>query len=134
MFIDASDAVIVSLLTITPISIVLAIKSSDLRLILREEGYRVEVAEDGIDALIPLGRNKYDLLLLDINMPKMDGINCIEEIVNSDPQARISIISGYELNIADELSERTRNNVKGYLVKPVALPELSTLLEEMLKD
>jgi len=67
-------------------------------------------------------------------MPKMDGLNCIEEIVNSDPHARISIISGYEINIADELSERTRNNVKGYLVKPVALPELSTLLAEMLKD
>ena len=97
-------------------------------------GYKTEFAYNGKEGLEKYRILKPDAVLMDINMPKMDGINCIEEIVNSDPQARISIISGYELNIADELSERTRNNVKGYLVKPVALPELSTLLAEMLKE
>jgi PAS domain S-box-containing protein len=97
-------------------------------------GYNTEFAYNGKEGLEKYKNLKPDAVLMDINMPKMDGINCIEEIVNSDPQARISIISGYELNIADELSERTRNNVKGYLVKPVALPELSTLLAEMLKE
>ena len=97
-------------------------------------GYKTEFAYNGKEGLEKYKNLKPDAVLMDINMPKMDGINCIEEIVNSDPHARISIISGYELNIADELSERTRNNVKGYLVKPVALPELSVLLAEMLKD
>jgi CheY-like chemotaxis protein len=97
-------------------------------------GYNTEFAYNGKEGLEKYKNLKPDAVLMDINMPKMDGINCIEEIVNSDPQARISIISGYEINIADELSERTRNNVKGYLVKPVALPELSTLLAEMLKE
>jgi CheY-like chemotaxis protein len=97
-------------------------------------GYNTEFAYNGKEGLEKYKNLKPDAVLMDINMPKMDGINCIEEIVNSDPQARISIISGYEINIADELSERTRTNVKGYLVKPVALPELSTLLAEMLKE
>jgi len=97
-------------------------------------GYKTAFAYNGKEGLEKYKSLKPDAVLMDINMPKMDGLNCIEEIVNSDPHARISIISGYEINIADELSERTRNNVKGYLVKPVALPELSTLLAEMLKD
>jgi len=49
-----------------------------LRLILDEAGYRTSVADDGVEALMELGRTRFDLILSDINMPFLDGLKLFE--------------------------------------------------------
>ena len=48
------------------------------RMILEERGYEVVVAEDGVDALMALGKINFDLILCDINMPNLDGFKLVE--------------------------------------------------------
>jgi signal transduction histidine kinase/DNA-binding LytR/AlgR family response regulator len=77
---------------------------------------------------------KPDGVLMDINMPEMDGIACIEEILNYDPDANISIISGYELDGVNGLGKKAQKSINDYLPKPVGLGDLSALLAKMFKD
>jgi YesN/AraC family two-component response regulator len=64
----------------------------------------------------------------------MDGVACIEELLNYDPDANISIISGYEMEGINGLSKQTSDCIKDYLAKPVGLGDLSALLAKMLKE
>jgi len=96
-------------------------------------GYRSEFASSGKEGLEKYIRNKPDAVLMDINMPEMDGVACIEEILNYDPAANISIISGYEKEGIDGLSQETKQSIKDYRSKPLGLADLSELLAGMLK-
>ena len=49
-----------------------------IRLLLTRGGYEVVTVDDGIDALMTLGRRSFDLILSDINMPNMDGLSLIQ--------------------------------------------------------
>jgi len=71
---------------------------------------------------------------MDLNMPEMDGITCIEKILDDDPNANISIFSGYEEEGVEGMSQRTKDAIKDYLAKPVGLEALSALLAKMLKE
>ena len=75
-----------------------------------------------------------DAVLMDINMPEMDGVACIEEILKFDPTANISIISGYEAEGIDGLSQIAKKLIKNYRAKPLGLGDLSDLLARMLKN
>ena len=97
-------------------------------------GYRAEFASSGKEGLEKYLQQRPDAVLMDINMPEMDGVACIEELLTHDPQANISIISGYEMDGIDGLSQKTKKCIKDYLAKPVGLGDLSTLLAKMLQD
>ena len=97
-------------------------------------GYRPELAANGKKGLEKYRSTKPDAVLMDINMPEMDGITCIEKILNYDPNANISIFSGYEEEGLDGMSQRAKDSIKDYLAKPVGLDTLSALLAKMLKE
>lgn len=97
-------------------------------------GYKPEFASNGIQGLDKYKNCKPDAVLMDINMPEMDGIACIEEILNYDPDAKISIISGYELDGINGLGKKAKESIKDYLPKPVGLHDLGALLAKMLQD
>jgi len=97
-------------------------------------GYQSEFASSGKEGLEKFMACKPDAVLMDINMPVMDGIACIEEILNYDPDANISIISGYEEEGIEGLNKEARASIKDYLAKPVGLSDLSALLARMLKE
>ena len=100
--------------------------------ILREEGYRVEVAEDGIDALIPLGRNKYDLLLLDINMPKMDGYQLLEKIKEENILTPVMFLTARDSE-EDEIKGLKLGAVE-YIRKPFSTHILLLKIKRLLKN
>jgi PAS domain S-box-containing protein len=96
-------------------------------------GYQAVLASSGKEGLQKYQNTRPDAVLMDINLPEMDGITCIGEILNHDPNAKISIISGYEQNAVNGLNSRIKENIKGYLVKPIDIADLSVLLAGMLK-
>lgn len=97
-------------------------------------GYRPEFASSGKEGLEKYMQRKPEAVLMDINMPEMDGVACIEEIFNYDPTANIAIISGYEEEGIDGLSKAVRKLIKDYRAKPLGLADLSELLAAMLKE
>ena len=97
-------------------------------------GYKSEFASNGTEGLEKYKSVNPDAVLMDINMPEMDGIACIEEIFNYDPDANISIISGYELDGMNGLGKKAQDAIKDNLPKPIGLGDLSAMLAKMLQD
>jgi len=96
-------------------------------------GYRPQFASSGKEGLEKYMQCHPGAVLMDINMPKMDGVACIEEILNHDPAANIAIISGYEEEGIEGLSTEVRKLIKDYRTKPLGLSDLSELLAKMFK-
>jgi CheY-like chemotaxis protein len=71
---------------------------------------------------------KPDAVLMDRNMPQMDGNTCAGMIIEKDPDAKIILVSGYDEKGPNGIDPRTKELIKGYLTKPVDAAELIRLL------
>ena len=82
-------------------------------------------AGDGLTAIAEFNRTKPDVVLMDITMPQMEGIEAVENIVRAHPEARIIMVSsvGYQDNILAALQKGARHFVQKP-VKPEALYEI----------
>jgi two-component system nitrogen regulation response regulator NtrX len=94
-----------------------------LREILEYEKYQIEEATDGLDCLVKLKQGQYDVIILDIKMPKMDGIETLERIQILCPDTPVIMISGHA-NI-DTAVEAVKKGAFDFISKP---PELNRLL------
>lgn len=95
-----------------------------LSLILRHADYSVDYCYDGVSALKMFTEGNYDLILLDIKMPKMDGMEVLENIMRLNPEQLVIMISGHG-NIETAV-EATKKGAYYFLEKP--LPDISELL------
>ena len=102
--------------------------------LLKGLGYQSAIAGSGKDAVEKFEALKPEVVLMDINMPEMDGINCAEKIFDLNPHAKIAFITGYEVEGLDEFGDRINNSVKTFLTKPVELADLSSALSRMLQS
>ena len=68
---------------------------NSLREILTEEGYTVDVAEDGLSGVKSALSNRYDVIFSDIKMPQMDGVEVLEKLVAEGVESPIVMISGH---------------------------------------
>jgi CheY-like chemotaxis protein len=96
-------------------------------------GYKSAVAISGQDAIKHYQAMQPEIVLMDINMPEMDGVNCAEKILDLNPAAKIAFITGYEAGSLDEFGDRIKNAVTTFLTKPVELADLSATLTRMLQ-
>jgi len=96
--------------------------------------YQSAVAASAADAVEKYRALKPQVVLMDINMPDMDGVSCAEKILDINPDAKIAFITGYEIQEPDEFGDRIKNSVKTFLTKPVELADLSTTLSRMLQS
>ena len=94
-----------------------------LRDILEFEKYEVDEASDGMECLVKLKRSKYDVLILDIKMPKMDGMETLERIQILSPDTPVVMISGHA-NI-DTAVEAVKKGAFDFIAKP---PDLNRML------
>jgi AmiR/NasT family two-component response regulator len=97
-----------------------------LKQILEEAGHTVYEAENGVSALRLAEGSKPDLVILDIKMPEMDGIEAAQLLLNRT-QVPVIFLTAYG---EQELIERAaRLPVMGYLVKPIKEAELLAMIE-----
>ncbi|MEG1002707.1 response regulator transcription factor [Clostridium sp.] len=89
----------------------------------------VEVAENGEEALEKFKRNQVDIVITDINMPKMTGLEFIKEVKSINENVQFVILSGYdEFSYAKKAMEY---GVKNYILKPINEDELEEALKNL---
>ena len=89
-----------------------------------DKNHEVDTAENGLDGFQMLTQNTYDLVLCDIKMPKMDGIELLEKAIVIQPELPIVMISGH--GDLDTAVESIKKGAFDYISKP---PDLNRLLQ-----
>jgi two-component system, NtrC family, response regulator HydG len=100
-----------------------------LALILKRSGYTVDVAEDGASAVEKFKTNNFDLALMDIVMPRMDGVEAFRKIRESKPGARVILMTAY----SDEELIRSALDQGAYsaIYKPIDIAKMMNLINEV---
>lgn len=96
-------------------------------------GYEVSIAEDGYDALEKIASGTYDLITMDLKMPRMDGLQATELIRMDRRHTPIIIISGF----VPAFSERLRDpklQIQHILHKPVTMEDLLAKVRSTLEN
>jgi DNA-binding response OmpR family regulator len=103
-----------------------------MKLKLKAAGFDVDVAEDGEAAIEKLKLQEFDAVLLDINMPRMSGIEALGIIRQQFPKTEAIMLTGF----ADFTTaiECLKNGARDYLVKPIDTTELITRLQSLLRS
>jgi two-component system, OmpR family, response regulator MprA len=102
-----------------------------LRASLEFDGYRVTVAGDGVDGLEQIGRDRPDLVVLDVMMPRMDGLTACRRLRAADPATPVLMLTA-----RDAMGDRVTGLDAGaddYLVKPFELDELLARVRALLR-
>lgn len=103
------------------------------QIILRQAGYRVVSAYDGEDALQKAGEAKPELILLDLRMPHMDGLNFLRhyDIKKLHPDVKVIVFSNYD--IQQDIDEAYDRGADRYILKAWASPkELLKVVQDTL--
>ncbi len=95
-------------------------------------GYRVEMAKDGEEALQKIENSKFDLVLTDMRMPKMDGLQLVNELSKRRPEIATVVMSGH--GSIDAALEAVRRGASDFLSKPFNLPEIIVRLNKAMEE
>ncbi|WPU65321.1 sigma-54-dependent transcriptional regulator [Peredibacter starrii] len=91
----------------------------------------VDVADNGKEAVNKVYGQKYDLVVMDVNMPEMDGIQALTEIKKHDPSVIVLILTAYS-NVTDAV-KAVKEGAYNYLEKPITSENLVALIKRALK-
>jgi DNA-binding response OmpR family regulator len=103
-----------------------------LQRILTTEGYAVEAAADGVEAENILQQRKFDLILLDLAIPEISGLDVLKFIRNRDQMVAVVIVSG-DSDIRSAI-QCIKLGATDYLIKPIEPDHLLTLIKELLEE
>ena len=98
---------------------------------LRHQGYAVDVAYDGLTGWELASVNEYDLLILDLNLPEMDGLEVCRRLRISQPELLILVLTAR--SHAEERVEGLDQGADDYMVKPFYFTELSARIRALLR-
>lgn len=101
---------------------------------LEKEGFEVDAFTDPERALSNFKRGKYDLLLLDIRMPKINGFQLYKKLREMDDKARICFITAFEIYYDEFRKVFPKVRVNCFVRKPVRLEELAKTIREELES
>ncbi|GAC1543655.1 MAG: response regulator [Vulcanimicrobiaceae bacterium] len=96
------------------------------------EHHEVRTAGDGVEALRVFDEFAPEVVTMDITMPRMDGLSCVEAILQRNADTRILVISA----LADRGTavEAVKRGAHGFLLKPFTSETLSTEISELFND
>lgn len=96
-------------------------------------GYDVHAATDGVQALKVLESNSFDIILLDIMMPNMNGWDTLKEIRKNPKTKNIPVIMITAVNDEQKMVAGLRNGADDYIIKPFVLPNILARIEAVLR-
>jgi len=103
----------------------------ELKEILKDEGYLVSIAYNGVEAIEIFSKSKFRLVLLDIKMPEMNGVEVYRKIRQMDPDIPIIIVTG---SFAKKNAEQAlREGANDVVYKPFAVENLLTAIKKYMK-
>lgn len=98
------------------------------RLVLTEQGHVVDYCRTGKSGLLSLGKGRYDLLLLDMKLPDMDGMDILRTLKGRIPPLRVIVMTGYS-TLANAV-QAMKLGATDYLCKPFTEDELLQAAEK----
>jgi DNA-binding NtrC family response regulator len=102
-----------------------------LRMLLKSH-YEIFTAQDGEEALEVLKERKIDLITLDLNMPKLSGIETLREIRKIDSEVPVIIITGYGTQKDEE--EALHYGVTDFISKPFNTSKIISVIDRILEE
>lgn len=94
-------------------------------------GYEISTAVDGADALKQLEQQEFDLMLLDIQMPGMDGIEVLRQAALQHPDVRIVMVSAY--GTVENAVEAMKLGAVDFIQKPFAPQEIRAVVKQVIE-
>jgi DNA-binding response OmpR family regulator len=104
------------------------------RLGLKNYGFDADSYDNPITALSNYKSGQYELLLLDIRMPLMNGFELYKQIRNMDKNVKVCFITAFDINYEDFKNAFPTMTLRHFIKKPVALDELARELKQKLKE
>ncbi len=101
-----------------------------LRRTLHGEGYEIDTAESGQEGLRKARRESFDLIIVDLKMPDIDGLDVIKRIKEEQPDVMMVMITGY--STVDSATEALKTGAFDYLPKPFTPDEISGVVQKAL--
>jgi DNA-binding NtrC family response regulator len=102
-----------------------------LKMVLSEQGYRVSLADTGIRALGSLTGKNFDLMVADLRLPDMDGMEVLRLIKETKPETEVIVITGYASVVS--AVESMKLGALDYLPKPFTEDEFKAAVEKAIK-
>ncbi|MFH1941910.1 MAG: sigma-54 dependent transcriptional regulator [bacterium] len=99
---------------------------------LEEQKYNIETAKNGGEALKMISNKKYDLIILDVRLPDMSGLDLLKNIKAADSKAVVLIITAF--GTMETAIEATKLGAYDYILKPFDIPSMKVLIDEALKN
>ena len=100
--------------------------------ILEQENYNISAAKNGQEVLNKLADNDYDLILMDINIPGIDGIEALRRLKASTETTHIPVIAVTANAMTEDIERGKKLDFLEYVTKPIQLGEFKKLLEKTL--
>jgi two-component system chemotaxis response regulator CheY len=100
---------------------------------IKNAGYEVLIAENGMDALSKLNVGKFDMVITDLNMPDMDGIELIKKLRTLQDYRFVPIIMLTTESQEAKKQEGKQAGASGWIVKPFASEKLLNVVKKFMK-
>ena len=117
-------------------SVLVVDDNQELRDLLHEAitswGHTSKTAVDGVDALEKLTENRFDIVITDIHMPRMDGLELIKQISSDFPQADVIAITGYPTRYP--FNDIVKVGANDFIIKPFSVNELEARLNRIIRE
>lgn len=97
---------------------------------LSEQGYHPVAAQDGSSALEILGKDRFQVALVDLSLPGVEGMELVREISSATPETAVVIMTGYPT--LDSAIQALRQGACDYIVKPFKIQEVTAAVEKAL--
>ena len=102
-----------------------------MKTILEEEGYTVDLARNGTEAIAKTQKTAYNIALIDIRLPDIEGVMLLTKMKDTVPKMRKIMITGYPS--VQNAIEAVNRKADAYLIKPVDLDKLLITIDTQLE-
>lgn len=103
-----------------------------LSIFLERSGYTVELAEDGAEAIEFINNDLYDLVVTDLSMPKVGGLQVLAHVKEASPSTAVILVTAYAST--ESAVEAMKAGAFDYIIKPFKLDELKIVIQKALEN